>query len=94
MPNDSRRSPWLLWTAILIGLPVLYALSFGPVCWVTSWFNLNGRGILVMYLPLIWLSEQGRVFNYLFDWYSLLGAAKGWGWEVDPSGDITSWGPV
>jgi len=47
-----------------------------------------------MYRPLIWLAESGPVFEYPFFWYSLLGAAKGWGWEIDPTGEISNWGPV
>jgi hypothetical protein len=34
---SSRSRPlWPLLTATLIGLPVLYVLSFGPACWIRS----------------------------------------------------------
>lgn len=34
----NRRERWAKWTAVglVIGLPVLYVLSFGPACWATS----------------------------------------------------------
>ena len=34
--NDRKKTgvwPWVV--AMLIGLPVLYVLSFGPACWAT-----------------------------------------------------------
>jgi hypothetical protein len=29
----NRRERWAKWTAVLVGLPVLYVASFGPACW-------------------------------------------------------------
>jgi len=31
----NRREKWAKWTAVgLLGLPLLYVLSFGPACWI------------------------------------------------------------
>ncbi|MBI3865241.1 MAG: hypothetical protein HY290_25480 [Planctomycetia bacterium] len=33
----NRRERWAKWTqAVVVGIPVLYVLSFGPACWFTS----------------------------------------------------------
>jgi hypothetical protein len=33
----NRRERWAKWTlAVMVGLPMLYVLSFGPACW---WFS-------------------------------------------------------
>ena len=38
IPPKPRKKPgWLFWTTVvLVGVPVLYAGSFGPACWMTS----------------------------------------------------------
>jgi hypothetical protein len=43
----NRRERWAKWTfAVLIGLPVLYVLSFGPWCWILSrCIRTDARGI-------------------------------------------------
>src|SRR5262245_17703642 len=70
--------PWI--AALLIGLPVLYVASFGPVCWITSPSG-DGRIVNFAYRPVIWIWDNTDlpVGEFLL-WYSKLGAAKGWIW--------------
>ena|SRR5579864_1831371 len=41
----NRRERWAKWTlaAVLLGVPVLYLASFGPVCWITAAAPRVGR---------------------------------------------------
>jgi len=89
-PRKPTAGFWI--TVALVAVLVGYPLSFGPACWITSWCNLDGRWILVMYRPVIWLAETAPVLDY-FAWYSLAGAADGWGWEIDLDGHFIQFGP-
>jgi hypothetical protein len=84
----NRRERWVkrvAWGMIL--LPILYILSFGPACWITSRMDQGrdwGRKILPKgYAPIVrWFSEPepAHLVN-LARWYSRLGAAENWNWE-------------
>ena len=52
---SGRRKPsWPLWfTVAVIGLPVLYVLSFGPACWMVRSGNLSIGSAAEIYRPLI-----------------------------------------
>jgi hypothetical protein len=67
----NRRERWAKWTlaGTIVGVPVLYLLSFGPACW---WFTIpSGQsGYLLgvplpqvrarrMYWPIGWLAVNG-----------------------------------
>jgi hypothetical protein len=72
-PNESDRKqplwPWIV--ALLIGLPVLYAASFGPACWLCSHGSVPRSGVIGGYRPILLLCHNespGPVRNFLF-WY-------------------------
>ena len=48
----NRRERWAKWTlaAVIVGLPVLYVLSFGPACW---WFTNPGSTYGKINAPLM-----------------------------------------
>lgn len=63
-----RRPFWPILTAVLIGLPVLYVASFGPVCWMCrfahnhGWYESGGvayQFLTWLYAPLLWLQLNG-----------------------------------
>jgi hypothetical protein len=45
------RLPWIV--AVLIGLPVLYVTSFGPVCWMAKHEMISMRNVCQLYRPLV-----------------------------------------
>ena len=90
---DATKRRLRRWVLIGVLTPMLYVASFGPACWVTSWCNLHGGWILVMYRPIIWIAETAPVLDYV-TWYSLAGASNAWGWEIDLDGHFTKWGPI
>ena len=59
--GDERKNsgicPWVV--AALIGLPVLYVLSIGPACWITSFVELGGNSVSVVYQPVMWGAVGG-----------------------------------
>ena len=92
--TDRKKPGVAFWATVgLVVALVAYPLSFGPACWITSWCNLDGGWIFVMYRPIIWVAETAPVLDY-FAWYSLAGAAKGWGWEIDVDAHIIAFGPT
>lgn len=73
--------PWIL--TVLIGLPVLYVLSFGPACW---WFStpphepldigysaFQYHTVSRFYWPIGWLAKHGPdpVGQFIF-WYATI----------------------
>jgi hypothetical protein len=84
----NRREPWAKWTlvAVVVGVPVVYVLSFGPACW---WFTVpsgysNVDEILgaplppvaahQIYWPIGWLATHGPLsIERLLAWYAKLG---------------------
>ena len=79
----NRRERWAKWTLVVtLSLPVLYAASLGPACWITSRVNVGAPIVNVVYLPMMWIRDVGPEF--IGDgilWYSRIGSAPGWCWS-------------
>ena len=83
----NRREKWAKRSlAVLAALPVLYLLSFGPACWISSRMNLREEfGLRVLpslYQPIIAYMEPQRKFTDVANWYAQLGAAPGRSWHI------------
>jgi hypothetical protein len=52
MSDVRKKLLWAWIAALLIGLPVLYASSFGPACWIVSRVPFLSQRLLVVYRPL------------------------------------------
>src|SRR5262245_37647673 len=50
----NRREKWAKRTAVGLALAMIYPLSVGPVCWITSHMNIGTRAVWVIYRPLTW----------------------------------------
>jgi len=64
----NRRERWAKWTlAASVGLPALYAASFGPACWV------GGTGMETLYQPILrgWSRAPEPLGRALY-WYANL----------------------
>ena len=58
--SDERKPLWPWIAALLIGLPLLYVVSFGPACWVTSRSNVTRHEFLdSIYWPLGHVMYEG-----------------------------------
>jgi hypothetical protein len=51
--GDEQRPVWPWIVALLIGLPVLYVLSFGPACWISSRLGRAEEVVFFIYEPVI-----------------------------------------
>lgn len=81
----NRRARWAKWTAVgLIAIPMLYGLSFGPACWISSRRRTVAAAEIVsrVYDPAI--CACGLCPKFVLEaawWYSEVGAAEGWVWQ-------------
>ena len=62
---DKPRCLWPWIVAVLVGVPVLYVLSFGPACWLALNGRLPPRGYgmspaqMRFYDPVFWIMHSG-----------------------------------
>jgi hypothetical protein len=86
--TDRKKPGVAFWTTVvLVVVSLLYVLSFGPACWITSRCSLRGAWISTAYRPLIWSMETGPdAVSTALVWYSLAGVSQGWGWDINPDG--------
>ncbi len=59
---------------------VVYPLSIGPACWMTSRTKVGVTAIPIVYRPITWLMSKSESVYEVLDWYSGLLAAGGWEW--------------
>jgi|SRR5579872_5873072 len=58
----NRRERWAKRTLVVaVLLPVLYILSFGPVCWISSRIQPSGEIVSMVYSPIIPAMLQGPI---------------------------------
>ncbi len=97
----NRRERLAKWTAGLVGLPVLYVLSFGPACWLTSRTGYGASVIAGIYKPIVYLrrlrhgmpprcEEVGKAIEV----YAELGAANDWMWVERLNDDTGGYEPA
>jgi hypothetical protein len=90
----NRRERWAKRTAVLVvGLPLFYILSIGPVCWLVSRVGVAGsRGLGFFYRPLLKACViSPRPVAQLLYWYSCIGAADHWAWHQTIDTDEFDW---
>jgi len=77
MTDRKPRPLWPFLTAALIGLPVLYVVSFGPACWLVE-HGFPARPAAFIYEPLLRqaLLKEGPVREALH-WYGSKFSARG-----------------
>jgi hypothetical protein len=71
MSEERKRAVWPWVAALLIGLPVLYVLSYGPACWLI-WNVELSQPVLnfldALYCPFRW---SQTTFDWAY-WYGSL----------------------
>src|SRR5262245_57632048 len=99
MGDGCRKPVWPWIAAVLIGLPVLYVVSFGPACWITSRLDRGSKLVPVAYRPILRITYpdpwvlRNNIAQVVVMSYSTLFAAPGWGWTYsDETGHM--WGAV
>ena len=62
---------------------LLYPVSFGPACWVTSRCGRGAGFVTMVYRPLTRSFDQSAKLSVVADalwWYARVGAADDWQW--------------
>lgn len=88
MNDERKKALWPSILALMIGLPVLYLLSLGPACWVSSRLNAGAEFVPTIYHPItLALSPAGAFspdgggrLDGAILWYATLGADEFWNW--------------
>lgn len=80
-----RREKWAKRTGVILLVLLLgYPLSLGPACWNSSRLRWGNQFVSWIYRPLIpepvWYAKKQPRLLRVVNWYSELGAAKGWRW--------------
>jgi hypothetical protein len=81
----NRRERWAKLTlATAVGLQVLYVVSFGPACWITSQDCVIGKPVttnrgLIVYFPLAraLVNHHGARCSLWLCWWMTVGTPKG-----------------
>jgi len=91
----NRRERWVKWTAAGVVVALLYPLSFGPACWITSRLNTGAGCIPSVYRPLALIMIDGPAdLTELLLSFSTFGAAPDWCWDFDPLKHELRWEPM
>jgi hypothetical protein len=75
----NRRERWAKWTlAVIVGVPALYVLSFGPACWTCANPRGQTRWVSSVYIPLGWIILHSLpLASDVLSGYARLGMPKG-----------------
>jgi hypothetical protein len=82
--DDKKEKPGLaFWGIVAIGTLLLYPLSFGPACWLSSCIHRGQSEISFVYQPLMqfwWGREPGRAPRRgdLLDRFTRFASKEGW----------------
>ena len=95
--SEPRKKPGIaFWATVVVVVALVYLLSFGPACWISSRMNVGADLVPVVYRPLTWAMspDPETMFNRVGSWYALVGARENWMWGAawDPgSGRFVDW---
>src|SRR5262245_18325177 len=72
MHDERPLWPWIV--TVLVGLRVLYVVSFGPACWICERLEKGTREVSVVYPPVIWAGNRLPLGTGLISAHARLGA--------------------
>jgi hypothetical protein len=89
MSDEPKKSvgPWV--TVVLVGLPLLYVLSFGPACWIDERLDTRTSWVSVIYRPIIGLANRSSFTADMMARLATFGARPGS--TADFTNDELSW---
>jgi hypothetical protein len=76
--TDRKKPSAAFWATVVVVVPLLYVLDFGPACWITSRVGSGEQLMSAIYEPLF---ESSALIRPGLHAYALFGAAKGWHWR-------------
>lgn len=94
----NRRERWAIRAgALVVSLPLFYALSFGPACWRFSHPVTLPRGAMpayrrvsTVYSPIGWAASRGpKLLRSAINWYATIGLSDEiMECEIEPFGEF------
>lgn len=96
---DRPRRTWLPLIAVLVGMPVLYVMSFGPACWLSCRTSVGHELISIAYRPIFRLAvasiEEDPLMStcQTIQWWMALGAGHNMGAMIWDEGTF-EWVPM
>lgn len=103
----NRRERWAKWTfAAVVGVPILYVMSFGPACWLAAVpvpirFSFSEpppppKDWFRIFWPIGWAGaakhrSPASSWNKAFYWYTELWLARGFGVSIPKTNDGNTW---
>ncbi len=80
MGEQRKKSHVWHWTvALLIGLPVLYVLSFPPACWLTAHrYFISESTASSLYRPILLSAAHAPLLEKPLTWWGSLGVPEGY----------------
>jgi|SRR5579863_9504478 len=97
----NRRERWAKWTlAGVVGVPMLYVLSFGPACWLAVHQKWIRGTVNSVYSPVAWarLKVVPDSVGRAIDWYASVGGivlfygTDSGGFQMEFDNDISGFG--
>jgi hypothetical protein len=88
--GDTKNKPGAgFWgTAVVVAILILYPLSFGPACWISSRLDLGADAVSAVYRPMTWKLFRDDLVARTIEQYSMLLAAPGWHWVPVSDTDV------
>jgi hypothetical protein len=79
MTPEHKKPGVAFWATVVACIVVLYLLTFGPACWMTSWGILSHSVTAHTFYPVVWTSAYApRPIQMAIGWYAELGAGQPW----------------
>ena len=50
--TDRKKPGAAFWATVVVVVVLIYPLSFGPACWISSRFNRGAKLVPIIYLPV------------------------------------------
>ena len=85
MSDDRKSTGAGTWSLLIIGALLLYPVSLGPACWISS--RVGGEKVVtIAYRPLTWAAEVigSNALMTGIQAYSRLGTIEFWVWTLNP----------
>ena len=71
--KHERRFPTLaVVLCVVIVLPMIYVLSYGPASWLVQHSYMSIRVFTVAYWPVNWICSHNEMASAIVEWYELL----------------------
>ena len=82
--EEQKRTGRAFWWVVAVTLLLLFVLSIGPACWLSSRFG-GAKVVTTVYRPVTWAVEATGSETLMngMEWWAGLGAEEYWFWTIN-----------